>query len=76
MTQIDNGGPAFPLAASFNDHKVYGMSLRDWFAGQALTAVIRRGGAYLPSVDDTPEDYFARAAYAQADAMIAARRKP
>jgi hypothetical protein len=43
MTKINDGGPAFPVA---EDHKVAdslpwtaGMTLRDWFAGQALAAL-------------------------------------
>lgn len=34
MSKTDDGGSAFPLA--FNSE---GMSLRDWFAGQALPAI-------------------------------------
>ena len=35
MTKPNNGGPAFPLPSASNP----GMSLRDWFAGQALSAL-------------------------------------
>lgn len=41
MTTVNNGGPAFPLlgdgpnAPCFNE----GMTLRDWFAGQALAGI-------------------------------------
>lgn len=42
MTKIDDGGPAFPVSFNeTNEHGVQfpfverGMSLRDWFAGQA-----------------------------------------
>mgnify|MGYP001168637515 FL=1 len=33
----DDGGPAFPIADTPNCWR--GMSLRDWFAGQALAAM-------------------------------------
>jgi hypothetical protein len=68
-TPINNGGPAFPvscaadgtpLRASYQDTD--GMSLRDWFAGQALT------GVQAPTAEGV-----AAAAYRVADAMLAAR---
>lgn len=64
---INTGGPAF-ATATCGDWQV-GMSLRDWFAGQAMTAII--GNLYC-----TPETTFKEIsgrAYAQADAMLAAR---
>lgn len=50
--------------------KVYhrGMGLRDWFAGQALSALIQKGDGQ--SVKD-----IAMAAYAAADALIEVRKK-
>jgi hypothetical protein len=76
MSEIDNGGPAFPhmkrprpdlgtgVTETITDG---GMSLRDWFAGQALPALI--------SYDDYL-DYSAAAvhAYKHADAMLEARK--
>ena len=66
--KINNGGPAFPVTL---DHRecvgAYGMSLRDYFAGQALTGLLadqKRDGLLTAYADD---------AYAFADAMIAAR---
>lgn len=35
MNTINDGGPAFPGHATYNT----GMSLRDWFAGQALSGM-------------------------------------
>jgi hypothetical protein len=47
-----------------------GMSLRDWFAGQALA-----GGVASPNCPkDFDENHMARSAYEIADAMLAARR--
>ena len=60
------GGPAFPA-----DFQLYstGMTLRDYFAGQAMAAIIT-------SVYCTPETIYTEVssrAYAQADAMLKAR---
>lgn len=65
----DNGGPAFPLASEEAHFSGYdGMTLRDYFAGQALTGIIAgyKGG----NVSDVP-----LVAYQVADAMIAERSK-
>ncbi len=51
-----------------------GMDLRDWFAGQALPAVIRICvNDTLASSGQTYERYCADQAYEMADAMLAAR---
>lgn len=68
-----DGGPAFPIpeqrafdgAGLVEGHP--GMTLRDWFAGQALTGMI-------PGRHDVgAEPRLAQSAYRYADAMIAAR---
>ena len=67
---INDGGPAFPRSSA--DHGSYGhseqdgMTLRDWFAGQALAGIIN----IMPN---EPAKAAAMAAYMYADAMIAAR---
>lgn len=66
----DTGGPAFPntprVHAGYSDGgQQFGMTLRDWFAGQALTMM-----------DDYPPLGAAAFAYQYADAMIAERSKP
>ena len=61
--QQNDGGPAFPREYVTNG--VPGMSLRDWFAGQAMAAFIASSEM---NGNDTAET-----AYAFADAMIAAR---
>ena len=68
--QPKDGGPAFPIETA--ELLGRGMTLRDWFAGQALNA------AFSSSWDaDLTVDANARVsavwAYAIADAMIAAR---
>ena len=84
MTTADNkrddGGYAFPMAgscepsgAAFN-YPEYGMSLRDWFAGQALVGLMGDPGM-RPS--DTREfQHMAARLYQVADAMLAERAKP
>lgn len=58
--KIDDGGQAFA------DKYESGMTLRDWFAGQALAGALRSAGG---------SDVIARRAYRIADAMIAAKRE-
>lgn len=71
---INTGGPAFPLPLGSQDlpEPAYGgMSLRDWFAGQALA------GMMASEVDGSTynEDPAAERAYRFADAMLAEREK-
>ena len=83
MAQSD-GGPAFPrpysqLASGEQVWEQDGMSLRDWFAGQALTGILAARFA-TENVGHTQGrvhlDQATEAAYAIADAMLAARRPP
>ena len=70
MTERNDGGPAFPIPnATDMDGYVYapeatGMSLRDWFAGQALAGLLTKL---------TDEELAASAAYLCADAMLKRR---
>lgn len=79
MSETKDGGAAFPVlppcdglsageAAGYPAPET-GMSLRDWFAGQALAICYRR---FMLGDDPTPED-LALQAYFIADAMLAAR---
>lgn len=73
MSGIKDGGPAFPSGdGEFGGgpNHAYGMTLHDWFAGQALSG----GMAGAKSGFSNPKDA-ARNAYAVADAMLAARSK-
>ena len=66
MTDRHDGGPAFPRNGQSHLDTKDGMSLRDWFAGQAL--------AGLTTLDaDCGPLGVARDAYAHADAMLMAR---
>ena len=54
------GGPAIPTGSN------YGMTLRDWFASQALIGMMAYNGTKGCG-------YMAKVAYEYADAMLAAR---
>lgn len=76
-TDGSDGGSAFPH--HWQD-SVQGMSLRDYFAGQALPAVIERchsdhGAIEAVKRDGTPVKFFAAVAYQMADAMLAERAR-
>lgn len=76
--KIEYGGSAFPHIEKKRDPAAYpnpvyhdvahsGMSLRDWFAGQALSSV----GSFWS--DAKTRGTYAKRAYQMADAMIKAR---
>ncbi len=73
---IADGGPAFPFAKEMETIQGLqfstGMSLRDWFAGQALAGLL--AGQYSESgrwnLSELPKESFEIA-----DAMIAARNQ-
>lgn len=83
MTTINNGGPAFPHEYKYGDgtaHRNDGMSLRDYFAGQALHGLManpegpvqrssQRGWDFV----NCKPDEVACLAYYMADAMLRAR---
>jgi hypothetical protein len=64
-----DGGPAFPTVVAMAPVLYNGMSLRDWFAGQALVGMLAS-----PLIASNRESY-AQWAYLQADAMLAERTK-
>lgn len=80
-SEIDDGGFAFPNPDVFRpdgQHAAgghYGMSLRDWFAGQAVGAIISSFATDFREDGETIPQLFARKAYAIADAMLAERAK-
>lgn len=71
-----DGGPAFPfeyeLGEGLGRTNHPGMSLRDWFAGQALAACIQKCVPQECNTDENMEQMFARKAFLVADAMLAA----
>lgn len=75
-TPINDGGPAFPLPFNRDPGMpgVNGISVRDWFAGQALAGEV----ASWQTSTNHPADHAAQLAvnmYRIADAMIAARTR-
>lgn len=77
MTERD-GGHAFPhqfedLTGNARWRQSEGMTLRDWFAGQALPEAMRQFAEMLPDAS-TPEN-MAHLSYRIADAMLAQRTK-
>jgi len=64
----DTSGPAFPCHPGVENSLYDGMTLRDYFAGEAL---IKRGFNVRP-YDNTDE--VAKDCYKMADAMLKARR--
>ena len=69
-----DGGPAFPVVRVFNEgrecYEVFSMSLRDWFAGQALVGCLMN-----PETGGGLPEKIAKWTYDLADAMIAEREK-
>lgn len=61
-----DGGPAYPVNRVGRVSN--GMSLRDYFAGQALAGLLGQGQAQ-------PRDVTAHEAYQHADAMLAERNR-
>lgn len=73
-SELDDGGPAFAATAANGAGDVFhqdGMSLRDWFAGQALGSLVR------VAQDARARDLglIGKAAYEFADAMLKARKE-
>lgn len=81
MSKIDNGGPAFPqtntnyYGGETSVDVTGGMSLRDWFAGQALAGLVVLCSHDTLRDGMTYEQHVARNSYRVADAMLAARRE-
>ncbi|VVE74203.1 gp38 [Pandoraea captiosa] len=67
MSEINNGGPAFPSHGTMGEVTHEGMTLRDRFAIAALPQL------QFSHHDEYTLDAIATLAYQQADAMIRAR---
>jgi hypothetical protein len=71
-TPINDGGPAFPFSKEMETISGLqfstGMTLRDWFAGQALVGLLTQ-----PAEIEFGASHFAKASYEMADAMLKAR---
>ena len=73
----NDGGPAFPFVVhgSISEHQVHdpGMTLRDWFAGQAMAAMLRNVTHPDGFTSFAVKEERALRAYEEADAMLRAR---
>lgn len=80
MAAVNDGGPAFPSAGEMVDYKARtvsqightGMSLRDYFAGQALAGSVAtyRSGEF----EDNPRE-LAEVCYMYAEYMVEQKRR-
>jgi hypothetical protein len=77
VSKIDDGGAAFPLPKQvFGENACLqysdtGMTLRDYFAAAALTGIV----SSMYCTPNVTFDEVAGRAYAQADAMLEARKE-
>ena len=82
MSEINDGGPAFPRSRpsgyintkdpdwEFWERQASGMTLRDWFAGQALTGILVDSRSTRMTVGEATST-----AFELADSMLRAREK-
>ena len=83
MSKANDGGPAFPALYPIEDETGrLGMSLRDWFAGQALAGLLANptlreweSAACEAGDPDAMVQVCALMAFKQADAILAEREK-
>ena len=68
MIKKNDGGPAFPVPNDANANGQVGMSLLDWFAGQALSGLIAS-----EALGKGDEIVISAMAYDIADAMLKER---
>ena len=70
MSEIDSGGPAFPVTPTDNSGQIgpteYGLTKREWLAGMALQGILAR------SFGDSPIKDLVCVSYEYADAMLRA----
>lgn len=69
--ELNDGGPAFPVTEAPYSPNNHGMSLRDWFAGQALAGLLAQSSGTAFGSDHSIGALWA---YQMADAMLAARK--
>jgi len=74
MSEIDDGGPAFPCVETKYRSSIPGMSLRDAMAIEAMQGLMTLYAQVCGDEEATIATN-ARLAYAQADAMLAERKK-
>lgn len=71
------GGPAFPVnIPGYGDNGWHGMTLRDWFAGQALAGpLLVSTYPGMTAAREPMSEWCVREAYAIADMMLSRRSK-
>ena len=76
MSKIETGGPAFPGLHPSKEcrHNDEGMTLRDYFAAKAMTALIEKCAAYDPISEKKTQNLVAKFSYMFSDAMLEARK--
>lgn len=84
MNTHNDGGPAFPTGLMNSETKKFdtGMSLRDWFAGQALAVLAPKQVLSIEGRENKPlieleyhlAQMVAKASYTIADALLLARK--
>jgi len=70
MSDIDDGGPAFPRSGDNFGRTREGMSLRDWFAGQAMQAMVGSYRMTLRGKDESDDEREADHTYPHRDMMV------
>ena len=75
MKEINDGGPAFPRTGAPYVQAYEGMSLRDWFAGQALAGIgasdLEHSCIWQRFSDEAPSpNGISELCYMMADAML------
>lgn len=83
MNNINNGGPAFPFQPTEGkifSKSYYGLTIRDYLAGQALNGFCSNRNYLLATlsekrVDETVTSLLAKSCYEYADAMLEERIK-
>ena len=70
MSEIDSGGPAFPMSHEQMQTGVWGLTKREWYAGMALQVMTKNISLY--DFESLRPQELAEGAFNIADAMIRA----
>ncbi len=72
MTKIDDGGPAFPAGyhPEGNSADQFGMTLRDWFAGQAMAAMVNSYRVTVRGHDDSETEFEGDVSHPRRDMLL------
>lgn len=74
MTQIDDGGPVFSQSYRVSGCStvvgVSGMTLRDWFAGQAMAAMVNSYRVTVRGHDDSETEFEGDVSHPRRDMLL------